>query len=46
MPNHLSGNYHTKYLLSPQWERIEVRGDRIWIITPTLTLPPQGGGTL
>jgi hypothetical protein len=34
----------TKYLLSPRWERIEVRGKRIWIFTPTLTLPPQGGG--
>jgi hypothetical protein len=41
--NYLENN-PTKYLLSPRWERIEVRGDRTWIFTPTLPLPPQGGG--
>jgi hypothetical protein len=39
-----SENNLTKYLLSPRWERIKVRGDRIWIFTPTLALPHQGGG--
>jgi predicted AlkP superfamily phosphohydrolase/phosphomutase len=40
---HYVENNPKKYLLSPRWERIEVRGDRIWIFTPTLTLPPQRG---
>jgi hypothetical protein len=41
--NHYLENNPTKYLLSPRWERIEVRGDRIWIFTPTLPLPPRRG---
>jgi hypothetical protein len=39
-------NNPTKYLLSHWWERIEVRGNRIWIFTPTRTLPRQEGGKL
>jgi hypothetical protein len=38
-------NNLSQYLLSPLWERIEVRGAMIWTSTPTLSLPhPKGEG--
>jgi hypothetical protein len=39
-----SENNPAKYLLSPRWERIGVRGDTLWTFTPTLALPHRGGG--
>jgi len=43
MGNYLENN--PKYLLSPPGERIEVRGQRLWI-TLTPTLSPQGRGDI
>jgi len=40
--NYLKNN-SAKYLLSPRWERIEVRGVTIWTFTPTLALPHRRG---
>src|SRR5262245_34726779 len=35
---------NTIYSLPPSWGRVGVRACDTWLLTPTLTLPHQGGG--